>query len=207
MVARRTDLTTPTPPTDQSALSGLCNISVDVHVHVEIGFTLFMLAEMLKSYKTNIAVFWEIIMNKEEAISLIRERRITEWNAYRNANPKWAPDLSNIDFSDMRLVAGNLAFNFSRASLFGSKFTYKEALLDDKPHKRGHGFLYNKYVVINLQKALINLETTFPIYFDPIKYGAVFVSDTDPRSNTNTPTVFISYAWVTCPQYMYHLQS
>jgi len=43
---------------------------------------------------------------------------------------------------------------------------------------------------------MINFKTTFPNNFNPVELGAIFISDTDPRGNSNSPTVFISYAWV-----------
>jgi len=134
-------------------------------------------------------------MRKEEAIDLIKQKRIAEWNAYREAHPNWIPDLSNINLSNFPLVNENKAFDLSRANLCGSIFTYKYDPYS-RQQSRGSGYLYNTTVSVKLESAMINFKTTFPNNFNPVELGAIFISDTDPRGNSNSPTVFISYAWV-----------
>jgi hypothetical protein len=37
-------------------------------------------------------------MTRDEAIKLLQRKRISEWNAYREANPNWKPNLPSFEF-------------------------------------------------------------------------------------------------------------
>ncbi len=126
----------------------------------------------------------EWFMKKEEAIELINGYRCAEWNTYRKMHPDWTPDLSNTRLSST-LYNDDGAFDFSGANLCGAMFS--DDLID---------LVKNAKVHVNLQNSIINSKTYFPSNFNPIKYGAILVSDTDPRAKAILPTVFISYAWV-----------
>lgn len=119
-------------------------------------------------------------MNKEEALKLIRAKRVTVWNKYREANPDWKPDLSYEDLSNCDLVPNNKHFDFSEANLCGTKFSEKWG-----------------YMTRAIKNAIFNADTEFSSHFDQVKYGAVFVTEAQLKRTDfgPTPTVFISYAW------------
>lgn len=123
-------------------------------------------------------------MKKEEAIELIGNGRIAEWNAYRKMHPDWIPDLSNTDLSGT-LYNNEAAFDLSRANLCGA--TFSDSYSD---------LVNNATIYVNLKDSIINSKTQFPFDFNSVKYGTIFVSSTDPRANAILPVVFISYAWV-----------
>ena len=119
-------------------------------------------------------------MNKEEALKLIHAGRRSVWNKYRKDNPDWKPDLSYEGLSGCYLSRKGEQFDISRANLCGTKFN------DD-----------SDYMTKLVKDAIFNADTVFPSYFDPIKYGAVFVTEAQLKRTDfgPTPTVFISYAW------------
>lgn len=122
-------------------------------------------------------------MRKDEAIELIRNSRVTEWNAYRKAHPEWIPDLSNTIFKADNFIPNFVAYDLSRANLCGTEFPFNLSLIE-----------FNNVHVI-LKNAIINSKTRFPVDFESAHYGTILVSDVDPRVNAVPPMVFISYAW------------
>jgi hypothetical protein len=50
----------------------------------------------------------EAAMRKEQAVYMLRSGRVKEWNAYREANPTWVPDLSHEDLSDVSFVTSEV---------------------------------------------------------------------------------------------------
>jgi len=75
------------------------------------------------------------VYNFSNAVDLLREERIEEWNAFRDLNPQWIPNLSGIDLQklDLRVVnldgvtIGNANFSdsdLSFATLVGASIKY-----------------------------------------------------------------------------------
>jgi hypothetical protein len=125
-------------------------------------------------------------MTKDEALKLIYAKRSAEWNNFRKRNPQWVPDLSGANLTTADLVPPELEpFDFSRANLCGTIFP------------AGPGQLIYRGKTIKLDGAIVDVETRFPFGYDPIKYGAQFMSKSEASSDgvLNIPTVFISYAW------------
>ena len=59
-------------------------------------------------------------ITREQAIELLK-RLVTEWNAYRNANPEWKPDLKGANLGGADLSGANLsAADLSEANLRGA---------------------------------------------------------------------------------------
>ena len=59
-------------------------------------------------------------LTKEEAVDLLK-RSVKEWNAYREANPEWIPDLMGADMREANLRGANLSqSNLSMANLRGA---------------------------------------------------------------------------------------
>jgi len=124
-------------------------------------------------------------MNKEEALKLIRAGSVSVWDKYRKDNPDWKPDLSYEDLSCKLSFwdsAGkeNIRFDLSKANLCGTKFPK------------------DKYLMTTFIKfAIFNVDTKFPIGFDPLFWDAKFVTKAQLKHTDfgPTPTVFISYAW------------
>lgn len=123
-------------------------------------------------------------MRKDEAVELIKNNRVTEWNAYRKAHPDWIPDLSNTDLSDYSLCPNNIPLNLSKANLCGTIL----------PSNSGR-FYTTSGDHIDLADAIINSKTIFPTNIKSADFGTILVSDTDPRAKAVPPMVFISYAW------------
>ncbi len=123
-------------------------------------------------------------MKKEEAIRLIQNGRSAEWNAYRKSHPDWVPDLSDVDFSYINFYPNMIPFDLSRANLCGTIFpnSWSELVFSDEVH-------------VDIRDSIINTNTSFPRDFDSVEYGAILVTDTDPRASAILPVVFISYAW------------
>jgi hypothetical protein len=120
-------------------------------------------------------------MDKEEMWSLLRAGRSSEWNSYRKRNPKWTPDLSGADLSDINLIPYDKpAFNLSGANLCGSKMPSSSSIIF-----AGRAAL--------LKNAIMDVNTKSSV--DLVELGAIYVSQSDPKSTTHKPIVFISYAW------------
>lgn len=141
-------------------------------------------------------------MTKEEAIELLANGRYVDWNNYRERNPEWIPDLSNLDLSNVKLAfdgyTENKQFNLTRANLCGANLSNIENIF-----YRFH--YYNEYLgassyeikCINLKGAVIDIFTKFPQGIYPTKYGAVLISVAEKTGEKAgiPPTIFISYAW------------
>lgn len=125
-------------------------------------------------------------MKKEEAITLVKNGRVEEWNEYRKINPDWIPDLSNTDFSGISFIPRGNAFDLSRANLCGTRF----------PSSLFYLINTSTGSTVTLKDAIVNSQTYFPAGFNPVKHGTILISETDPRANATLPKVFISYAWV-----------
>jgi hypothetical protein len=112
----------------------------------------------------------------------IKRKKFTTWNKYRQANPGWAPDLSEMDLMGIDFRNEEEFPDFSRAILLGTKlppenyFTYRGKFID-------------------LNGAIYNSETKSS--FDLAKHGALFVTQEHQAriSAARQKTVFISYAW------------
>jgi len=123
-------------------------------------------------------------MNKEEALKLIKARHVKVWNKYREENPDWRPDLSDVNLSSCYLSAfsgrGKTYFDFSGANICRTKFPSD-----------------SDFMTTQTEKAIFNADTVFPSGFDPIEHGAVFVTEAQLKHTDfgPIPTVFISYAW------------
>jgi hypothetical protein len=119
-------------------------------------------------------------------MKLISSRRSAEWNGYRKRNPQWVPDLSGLNLSNADLVPSEMdPFDFSKANLCGTLFP------------TGPGMLHFQGKTIKLDGAIINVDTKFPTNYDPIKYGALFMTKSEMSNEgiINMISVFISYAW------------
>jgi len=113
---------------------------------------------------------------------LLKAGRSSEWNSYRKRHPKWIPDLSGEDLSDITLIPyGKPPFDLSCANLCGCKMPTSSRIRDGSK-------------VASFTNALIDLKTEAE-YVDLIQLGATYVSQSEPMSTTHKPIVFISYAW------------
>ncbi|MCB9492252.1 MAG: toll/interleukin-1 receptor domain-containing protein [Dehalococcoidia bacterium] len=123
-------------------------------------------------------------MSIDEALKMIRNGCVSEWNSYRISNPAWLPDLSGQDLSGLDLAPiGKVPFDLSGASLLGTRFPE----IVENVSRPG--------APIRLQGALVDSSTWFPHGFDPVAHGARVVSaDLMARSAVGR-LVFISYAW------------
>jgi len=130
----------------------------------------------------------EANMNKEEALKLIRARRVTVWNKYREEHPDWKPDLSYESLETRNLSptirSKHIHFNLLEANLCGTKLPQPS----DYPGSRMTSVIKN---------AIFNADTVFPSGFDPVEHGAVFVTKSQLKRTDfgPIPAVFISYAW------------
>jgi hypothetical protein len=128
-------------------------------------------------------------MTRDEALALLRRKRSAEWNAYRKANPAWIPDLSGEDLSGVDLAPANgmPPFDLSRAILLGTKFSHLQVYLATSEANE-----------VRLQDAIMDIDTSFPKGFDPIRRGARFLakSQTAEVKHPAQFSAFISYAWV-----------
>ena len=122
-------------------------------------------------------------MNQNEVLDLLIKERIDTWNQFRQANPGWVPDLSDLDLSNVPFSwSGDRVLDLSRAVLTGCRLPYRilEALI---------------YQKVWLKDAIYDSQTEAD--FDLAEFGAVFVTE-DYQSRLGAAkqtTVFISYAW------------
>ncbi|HLM57783.1 MAG TPA: toll/interleukin-1 receptor domain-containing protein [Pyrinomonadaceae bacterium] len=124
-------------------------------------------------------------MRKEEALDLLEKGRSKEWNSYRRKHPGWSPDLSNTDLSKINFIPGEgPVFNLSNANLCG-------AILPESDHLYRKDIFSTRGIYVKLKGAIIDSATKFPDDFNPLHYGAEFVTAAERQL-----TVFISYAWV-----------
>lgn len=113
--------------------------------------------------------------------SLLKNRRSSEWNNYRKRNPKWTPDLSGEDLSNIDLIPPDKPpLNLSGANLCGCKMpSYLNISYG------GRAALF--------KDAIIDVNTKSPV--DLVKLGAIYVSKSEHMFTTRKQIVFISYAW------------
>jgi hypothetical protein len=85
-------------------------------------------------------VFGKVPFSLENAVELLLQGRVEEWNEIRVLNPKWDPDLNGVDLSGARLRFANLSYCkldesiFSNADLQGCSFrgtSLKKAVFKD----------------------------------------------------------------------------
>jgi hypothetical protein len=121
-------------------------------------------------------------MIKNEMLALLKLGRSSDWNNYRQRNPKWTPDLSGMDLSSINLIPDDKPpFDLSKANLCGCKMPTTSFV--------NYG---GKSVIV--KDAVVNIKTESHS-LDLVKAGAIFVSESEQLSPRNNPIVFISYAW------------
>lgn len=114
--------------------------------------------------------------------TLLRLKRSSEWNAYRKRHPKWIPDLSGQDLTNICLAPpGRPPFDLSDSDLRGCRMP-------------SSSFIYNGIKAPSLKNALVDAKTRSDSV-DLGTLGAVFVSQSENMLGTRKPTIFISYAW------------
>lgn len=124
-------------------------------------------------------------MNKEEVLTLLKKDERSVFNAYREANPQWVPNLSGENISKCDLVGnGSNPVNLNNAILCGTAMPSGTKLI-----YRGVG--------PSLRDAIIDTETSGPSLSTLQGLGARFASkDQIAKKNEAASTqIFISYAW------------
>jgi hypothetical protein len=114
-------------------------------------------------------------MERAEALELLKRGDIRTWNAFRQANPDWAPDLSGEAIGSANLNGIDLR----KANLCGTDLSHCL-------------FLFSA----DLKDARFDVHTSFPVGFDPNRKGARFMSRSQVQHDDRTRSlIFISYAW------------
>lgn len=138
-------------------------------------------------------------MTKDEAIDLIRNKRVGEWNIYRMSNPNWKPNLRDFEFPPNTLATLDKDLNLTKCDLRGAKFSrfYLHVVKLEGSDLRNADLSEVSSLTISekpLQGALYNIRTKWPRDFAPEGLGAILVSE-GPALTTDVPKVFLSYAW------------
>jgi hypothetical protein len=137
-------------------------------------------------------------MTKAEALELIKLGKMDEWNSYRQHNPDWLPDLSNLDLSRYTLRShASRGFNLKGADLRGATLPVIHNFDDPGTDEFDPGFDDTAYRTF-LQGSIVDIFTKHPADYAPVRLGAKFVSSSysDTADGQVVPiTAFISYAW------------
>ena len=124
-------------------------------------------------------------MEKDEALMLLRDSRVSVWNDFRRRNPDWIPDLSG-ETIGADLQRANLA----GANLCGADLSESSLCEPSRPYANASS---SRAI---LENAKYDINTVFPKNVDPAVTGAVFVTQADVRNaDRSRAQIFISYAW------------